>query len=52
MTPGRNCSTITSALSISGRSLAITPGAFRSIAMLRLPRFNSAKFTEAAPKRG
>src|SRR5271166_5602369 len=52
MTPGRNCSTTTSALSISGRSLSIAPGAFRSIEIDRLPLFSRAKLTESSPSRG
>src|SRR5688500_15799563 len=52
MTPGRNCSTTTSALSMSGLSVATASGAFKSIAMLRLPRLSSAKFTLSVPKRG
>ena len=42
MTPGRNCSTTTSACSSKGRSVAAASGDLRSSARLRLPRLSSA----------
>src|SRR5215831_8287984 len=52
MTPGRNCSTRTSAAVINGCRRVSASAAFRSIEMLRLPRLSMANGTLVSAKRG
>src|SRR5262245_1591249 len=52
MTPGRNCSTMTSARFSNGSSRLHSAALFRSRAMLRLPRLRSAKLALSRPQRG
>src|SRR5437588_4636833 len=52
MTPGRNCSTMTSARLSRGSSRPRSAASFKSRATLRLPRLRSAKLALSRPQRG